>query len=56
MRYPAFEQRCGCVKLPSKKPTETWTSDKDYMAAMVKDHEKILVSFRRRPSRELILT
>ena len=30
------------VKLPSKEPTETWTSDKDYMAAMVKDHEKDL--------------
>lgn len=35
------------MKLPSKKPTETWTSDKDYMAAMVKDHEKDHAEFQK---------
>ena len=34
------------VKLPSKEPTEKWTSDKAYMAMMVKDHEKDLAEFK----------
>jgi putative membrane protein len=33
------------VKLPSKEPTVSWTSDKAYMDAMVKDHEKDLAEF-----------
>jgi putative membrane protein len=34
------------VKLPSKKLSEKWKSDKDYMDAMVKDHEKDLAEFQ----------
>jgi putative membrane protein len=34
------------VKLPSKEPSETWTSDKAYMNMMVKDHEKDLAEFQ----------
>jgi putative membrane protein len=35
------------VKLPSKEPSATWKSDKDYMNAMVKDHEKDLAEFQK---------
>jgi putative membrane protein len=34
------------VKLPAKEPTAIWTSDKAYMDAMVKDHEKDLAEFQ----------
>jgi putative membrane protein len=34
------------VKLPSKEPSEKWTSDKAYMDMMVKDHEKDLAEFK----------
>jgi putative membrane protein len=34
------------VKLPSKEPTEKWSSDKAYMNMMVKDHEKDLAEFQ----------
>ena len=34
------------VKLPSKEPSEKWTSDKVYMDLMVKDHEKDLAEFQ----------
>jgi len=34
------------VKLPSKKPSEKWSSDKGYMDMMVKDHEKDLAEFQ----------
>jgi putative membrane protein len=34
------------VKLPSKEPTEKWSSDKTYMDMMVKDHEKDLAEFQ----------
>ncbi len=34
------------VKLPSKEPTEKWSSDKAYMDMMVKDHEKDLAEFQ----------
>ena len=34
------------VKLPSKQPTEKWSSDKAYMDTMVKDHEKDLAEFQ----------
>jgi putative membrane protein len=34
------------VKLPSKEPSETWSSDKAYMDMMVKDHEKDLAEFQ----------
>jgi putative membrane protein len=34
------------VKLPTKEPTEKWSSDKAYMDMMVKDHEKDLAEFR----------
>src|SRR5215468_7905144 len=33
------------VQLPTKEPTVKWTSDKAYMDAMVKDHEKDLAEF-----------
>jgi putative membrane protein len=33
------------VKLPSKEPTVSWSSDKAYIDAMVKDHEKDLAEF-----------
>jgi putative membrane protein len=35
------------VKLPSKELSATWKSDKDYMNAMVKDHEKDLAEFQK---------
>ncbi len=34
------------VKLPTKEPTVSWSSDKGYMDAMVKDHEKDLAEFQ----------
>ena len=34
------------VKLPSKDLSEKWKSDKDYMDAVVKDHEKDLAEFQ----------
>jgi putative membrane protein len=34
------------VKLPSKEPTEKWSSDKAYMNMMVNDHEKDLAEFQ----------
>jgi putative membrane protein len=34
------------VKLPSKEPSEKWSSDKAYMDMMVKDHEKDLAEFK----------
>src|SRR5881398_1067727 len=34
------------VEVPSKEPTETWTSDKAYMNTMVRDHEKNLAEFK----------
>jgi putative membrane protein len=34
------------VKLPSKEPSEKWTSDKAYMDMMVKDHGKDLAEFQ----------
>jgi putative membrane protein len=34
------------VKLPSKEPSEKWSSDKVYMDLMVKDHEKDLAEFQ----------
>ena len=34
------------AKLPTKEPTVSWTSDKAYMDAMVKDHEKDLAEFQ----------
>src|SRR5437879_12209778 len=34
------------VQLPSKEPTIKWSSDKAYMDAMVKDHEKDLAEFQ----------
>jgi putative membrane protein len=38
------------VKLPSKEPSEKWTSDKAYMDMMVKDHEKDLAEFKEQAS------
>ena len=35
------------VKLPTKELSEKWKSDKDYMDAMVKDHEKDLAEFQK---------
>jgi len=35
------------VKLPSKEPSKKWKSDKDYMDAMLKDHEKDLAEFQK---------
>ena len=32
--------------MPSKEPSEKWTSDKAYMDMMVKDHEKDLAGFQ----------
>jgi putative membrane protein len=32
--------------LPTKEPTVSWSSDKAYMDAMVKDHEKDLTEFQ----------
>ena len=34
------------TKLPTKEPTVSWSSDKAYMDAMVKDHEKDLAEFQ----------
>src|SRR4029453_10498625 len=34
------------VQIPSKEPTEKWTSDKAYMNTMVRDHEKNLAEFK----------
>jgi putative membrane protein len=34
------------IKLPSKEPTEKWSSDKAYMNMMVKDHEEDLAEFQ----------
>jgi putative membrane protein len=34
------------VQLPSKEPTTKWSSDKGYLDAMVKDHEKDLAEFQ----------
>jgi len=34
------------AKMPSKKPAVKWTSDKEYMDMMVKDHEKDLAEFQ----------
>src|SRR5205809_284278 len=34
------------VQLPSKEPNTKWSSDKAYMDAMVKDHEKDLAEFQ----------
>jgi putative membrane protein len=34
------------VKLPEKEPKVSWSSDKGYMDAMVKDHEKDLAEFQ----------
>jgi putative membrane protein len=34
------------VQLPTKEPTLKWSSDKTYMDAMVKDHEKDLAEFK----------
>jgi putative membrane protein len=34
------------VQLPSKEPATKWSSDKAYMDAMVKDHEKDLAEFQ----------
>ena len=38
------------VTLPTKKPTEKWTSDKAYMNSMVEDHEKDLAEFQKEAS------
>ena len=38
------------VKLPSEKPAKQWSSDKDYMTMMVKDHEKDLAEFQAEAS------
>ena len=38
------------VKLPSKEPSEKWSSDKAYMDMMVKDHEKDLAEFQEEAS------
>jgi len=34
------------VKLPPEKPAKGWTSDKDYIDMMVKDHTKVLAEFQ----------
>jgi putative membrane protein len=39
------------VKLPTEKPAEKWTSDKGYIDAMVKDHEKDLAEFQDEASK-----
>jgi len=38
------------VQLPSKEHTTKWTSDKAYIDAMVKDHEKDLAEFKEEAS------
>lgn len=35
------------LTLPTKNPTEKWTSDKAYMDSMVKDHEEDLAEFQK---------
>jgi putative membrane protein len=35
------------VQLPTKEHTEKWTSDKAYMNAMVRDHQKDLAEFKQ---------
>jgi len=42
----SIAQRKG-VKLPTKEPSEKWSSDKAYMNMMVKDHEKDLAEFQQ---------
>ena len=37
-------------ELPSKEHSGKWTSDKDYMDMMVKDHEKDLAAFKAEAS------
>jgi putative membrane protein len=34
------------VQLPTKEPSEKWTSEKAYMNTMVRDHEKDLAEFK----------
>ena len=34
------------IQLPSKEPNTKWSSDKAYMDAMIKDHEKDLAEFQ----------
>jgi putative membrane protein len=38
------------MKLPGEKPAQQWSSDKDYMNMMVKDHEKDLSEFQAEAS------
>jgi putative membrane protein len=38
------------VKFPEKEPKVSWSSDKAYMDAMVKDHEKDLAEFQQEAS------
>ena len=38
------------VQLPSKEHSVKWTSDKEYIDAMVKDHEKDLAEFKEEAS------
>jgi putative membrane protein len=38
------------VELPSKEPTEKWTSDKAYMNMMMRDHQKDLGEFKQEAS------
>jgi putative membrane protein len=38
------------VKLPNEKPAKHWSSDKDYIDMMVKDHEKDLAEFQAEAS------
>ena len=38
------------VKLPGEKPAKQWSSDKDYMDTMVKDHENDLAEFQSEAS------
>jgi putative membrane protein len=35
------------IQLPTKEHTEKWTSDKAYMNAMVRDHQKDLAEFKQ---------
>ena len=38
------------VKLPGEKPAKQWSSDKDYIDTMVKDHENDLAEFQSEAS------
>jgi putative membrane protein len=38
------------VRLPTKEPTASWSSDKAYIDMMVKDHEKDLAEFKQEAS------